>query len=324
MMIHRQWGAAVKNVSGTALIGELLLARRGVRPAHAEVDDAHQAEHQRARGREQRAWHQVSGRQPRAGRQAIHFGLVDEEKERIEPSQHPVVGAVEIRAPLALRVELADPGLRLLSELGNRPEHDRVGGTGLGAGGLQPGLQAVVTERALLGRVRDRIHPDDAEGAGRDAVTAPVARVGLDHDRVELGTDDGAGRAHLEAAGLDAMLAYVGHQEPAATTSIGRELLHEPDVAPVKAVEPARVVVAVPGERGRAPGAGRKLVPFLARDLAGLAADTHGRVREEAHRLGHQAFSTLQTKALPSWIVTFGSPTSDVSSFTTSPVTSPS
>src|SRR6267142_2342078 len=81
---------------------------------------------------------------------------------------------------------------------------------------------------------------------------------------------------------------------------------------------------AVPGERGRTPGAGRKLVPFLARDLAGLAADTHGRVREEAHRLGHQAFSTLQTKALPSWIVTFGSPTSDVSSFTMSPVTNPS
>src|SRR5437867_2777398 len=38
----------------------------------------------------------------------------------------------------------------------------------------------------------------------------------------------------------------------------------------------------------------------------------------------HHAFSTLHTKALPSWMLTLGSPTSEVSVFTTSPFTTPS
>ncbi len=45
---------------------------------------------------------------------------------------------------------------------------------------------------------------------------------------------------------------------------------------------------------------------------------------KKAHPLGHHAFSTSHTKALPSWIETLGSPTSDVSSLTTSPVETPS
>ena len=38
---------------------------------------------------------------------------------------------------------------------------------------------------------------------------------------------------------------------------------------------------------------------------------------------GHHAFSTLQTNALPSWIVTLGSPTMSARSFVTEPVTRP-
>src|SRR6185503_12472266 len=100
---------------------------------------------------------------------------------------------------------------------------------------------------------------------------------------------------------------------------------HEAHVAPVDAVQPPRVVVAVTRQRVDAAVRGRQLVPLLARHLARLAADADRGVREEAHRLRHgQAFSTLHTKALPSWIVTLGSPTSAVSSLTMSPVTTPS
>src|SRR5262249_39662537 len=95
-------------------------------------------------------------------------------------------------------------------------ELDGVGGTRLGARGLESGAHAVVAERALLGRARDRVDPDHAERAGADAVAAPVADVRLDDHRVELGADDRAGRADLPAAGLHAVLADVAHQEPPA------------------------------------------------------------------------------------------------------------
>src|SRR5207237_3902337 len=114
---------------------------------------------------------------------------------------------------------------------------------------------------------------DHAKGAGADAVAAAVADVRLDDDGVELRADDGAGRAHLEAAGLHAVLANVGHQQPAPLAAVRRELLDEPHVAPVDAVEPPRVVVAVAGERVGAAVGSRELVPLLARHLAGLAPD---------------------------------------------------
>src|SRR5581483_5331719 len=221
-------------------------------------------------------------------------------------------------------VELPHPRLRPLPELADRAELDRIGRAGLGAGRLQPRLQPVVAEGALLRRVRGGVDVDHPEGTRGDAHAAAVADVRLDHHRVELGPDDRAGRADLEAAGLDAVLAHVAHHEPAALAPVLAELLDELDVAPVDPVQPPGVVVAVAAHLGPAAVAGRKLVPFLAGDLAGLAPDADRRVGVEPHRLGHHAFSTLHTKALPSWMLTLGSPTRAVSVFTTSPVTTPS
>ena len=233
-----------------------------------------------------------------------------------------------------------------------RAELDRVGRTGFGAGGLQPTLQAVVAEGALHRRARDRVDLDHAEGAGRDAVAAAVADVGLDDDGVVLGADDGPGGTDLQAAGVDAVLADVAHQQPAAAGAILRELLDELDVPPVLAVELPRVVVGVAAEGEDVRG---ETVPVLAGDLAGLAADADGGVGEEPHRgrgegpcrrqlragrgfsgscglcgdrgrLGwdcHHAFSTLQTNALHSWMVTLGSPTMSERSLVTAPVTRP-
>jgi hypothetical protein len=56
---------------------------------------------------------------------------------------------------------------------------------------------------------------NDAVGAGRDAVPAAVADVGLDVDVVELVADDRAGRARLLAGSLDAVLADIAHKRPA-------------------------------------------------------------------------------------------------------------
>src|SRR5215510_12840393 len=133
------------------------------------------------------------------------------------------------------------------------------------------------------------------------------------------------------------MIAPVGHtsMQPAFTQCLQtslimsqrpcrRELLDELHVPPVGAVEPAGVVVAVAGQRVLAAVGRGELVPLLARDLARLAPDADRGVGEEPHRLRHHAFSTLHTKALPSWIETLGSPTSAVSSFAASPVTRPS
>src|SRR5207245_11555342 len=102
------------------------------------------------------------------------------------------------------------------------------------------------------------------------------------------------------------------------------ELLDEADVPPVDAVQLAGVVVAVAAQLADSAVLGRELIPFLARNLARLAADANRGVGEESHGLRHfHAFSTLQTNALPSWIDTLGSPTQAVRSLTTSPVLNP-
>src|SRR5439155_20736215 len=174
-----------------------------------------------------------------------------------------------------------------VAKLVDGPELDRLRRTGLGAGRLEAALQPVVAQRALLRRARDRVHLDDAEGTGGDAVAAAVAGIRLDDDGIELGPDDRAGRTHFEAAGLDAMLADVAHQEPSPVAAVFGELLDELDVTSVDPVEPARVVVAVAAQRVEAAVGARQLVPLLARDFARFAADTDGRVGVEAHRLRH-------------------------------------
>src|SRR5262249_31972819 len=70
-----------------------------------------------------------------------------------------------------------------------------------------------------------------------------------------------------------------------------------------------------------------QLVPFLARDLTGLAAGADRRIDE--HALGHSVppgrlpARMLPVKTLASWMLTFGSPTSALSSLTPSPFATP-
>src|SRR5258708_7186694 len=272
----------------------------------AETEDAGQADDDRAQRRIQRRGNQIARRHLRVGWQPVDFRFVDAKEERVDAREHLVVGAVEIRPVLAGPVQLLDPCLRSLSKLAYGAELNGLRRTGLRAGRLHATLQPVVTERALLRRVRDRVDVDDTKRAGRDAVAAAIARVRLDDDGVELGADDRPGGADLKTRGVDAVLAHIAHQQPSAVLTVLGELLDELDVAPMRAIEPASVVIAVAAQRVDAAVGAGQLIPFLAGDLAGLAADAHGRVCVKSHRLTHNslrsshAFSILQTKAFPS------------------------
>src|SRR3989454_1928572 len=304
-------------------VGSSARAAHVIHPSLAQADERQHAEHRRARERERGALGQIARRERRFPREPVDLRLVHEEVERVEPPERPVgVGAIQLGLD-ALRLELVDALVRPCPELRDRPELDRVGRARLGARGLEPHLEPIVAEGTFLRRARHRVHVDDAERTRGDARPASVADVGLDHDRVELGTNDGAGGTHLEASCLDAVLTDVAHHQPAAVVG-ALELLDEADVPPVDAVQLAGVVVAVAAQLPDPAVLGRELVPFLARDLARFAADANRGVGEESHGLRHfHAFSTLQTNALPSWIETFGSPTQDVRSLTTSPVLKP-
>ncbi len=189
-------------------------------------------------------------------------------------------------------------------------------GQALAQAGSRPSLLAVVAEGALEGAAVVGDLGYDAVGAGRDAVAAAVADVGLDVDVIELVADDGACRAGLLARRLDAVLAHVAHESPAPQGvelgPAGQRLRHvlgeryevdvagqaallrvldERDVAPGRARELLCVVVGVAGQLV---AVGRELVPLLAGDLAGLAPYTDRRVGQEPCR--HQS-SLLATCA---------------------------
>src|SRR5439155_25553539 len=139
-----------------------------------------------------------------------------------------------------LAVLPGQPYVRLLLELRQRPELDRLGRARFRASRLESTPQAVVAQRALVSGARLSVHADYAVRTRRDAVAAAVAHVLLDEDGVELGADDGAGRTDLHAAGLLAVLADVRHHQPGGAVARGRGLighvLDELDVAPVLGV----------------------------------------------------------------------------------------
>ena len=83
-----------------------------------------------------------------------------------------------------------------------------------GAGGSQSNFLPVVAEGAFEGATVLRISLHHSEGARHYAVRAAVADIGLDEDAAELGANDCAGRASLQASGNFAMLAHVRRETP--------------------------------------------------------------------------------------------------------------
>ena len=120
---------------------------------------------------------------------------------------------------------------------------------------------------------------DHAERARRHAVPAPVADIVLDHHRAELRAHQRTSRADIQAGRLGAVLAHVaGHQPAKVMALIGGRLFDKCHVPPRRGAKARSVVVGHAGQQEPVLGHG---VPFLAGDLAGLAADAHRGVGEE-------------------------------------------
>ena len=154
------------------------------------------------------------------------------------------------RAPrLPGLVQLADPLLGPLPQLVQRAELDRLGRAGLGAGRAQPVADPVVAQRALVRAAVGLAPRDDAERAGRDAVAAAVADVVLDHHGAELGAHQRAGRAHVQAGGLGAVLAHVAGHQPAGAAAENPAPLGEHRRRRNRPAARARVRARHPGAR---------------------------------------------------------------------------
>jgi hypothetical protein len=155
------------------------------------------------------------------GRQSVVLRLVQQQEERAVAA-HPVIRVVSVQPGLADAdiVQLLDALLGTCPQFVDRPELDRVGRAGFGARRLETVAQPVVAQRALEHPAVVRPLVDHAVRAGRHAVAAAVADVLLYDDGAELGAEQRAGRAHVQAGGVRAVLAHVrGHQPAHAVVS---------------------------------------------------------------------------------------------------------
>ena len=150
----------------------------------------------------------AAGRRPRARRAAGRT----RRRRRRRPPRRPGTAAPCSWPGL---LQLGQPVLGALAQLGQLAELDRVRRAGLRAGGLLVVLEAVVAERALPHPAVVLALVEHPERARRDAVAAAVADVLLHDHGPELGAEQRAGRAHLEARGVGAVLADVGGHQPA-------------------------------------------------------------------------------------------------------------
>ena len=158
---------------------------------------------------------QVLRRHDRVGRQPVDLRLVQQQEERA-CSADPVVRVLSVepcrRVPV--RVQYLQPGLRDLPQLVQRPELDGIGRARRGAGRLEAAPQPVIAHRALPRPAVVLAPVDDTERARGHAVGAAVADIRLHDHRAELSPDESAGRAHIQARRVGAVLAYVRRHQP--------------------------------------------------------------------------------------------------------------
>src|SRR5882762_11072051 len=97
-----------------------------LRASIAEVEDAGEADDDRSQDRIQRRGNQIARRQLRIGRQSVDLRRVHEQVERVQPAEHLLVGAVEIRPALPRLVQLLLPRSRSCSKVADGSELDRL------------------------------------------------------------------------------------------------------------------------------------------------------------------------------------------------------
>src|SRR5256885_2704998 len=161
-------------------------------------------------------------------------------------------------------------------------EHERTRGTGLDAGRFEPHRDAVGAQSALVGLVIALGDAWDVERAAGDAVPAADAVLLVKvHDAVRVLHDRARRRARFQAPRVGTVHAAVLADQPF-QIALGVLVFGEAHQRPGLAGQIARVVI----DAGVAADLVAQVVPFHARDLAGLAADALGRVDELGDRAG--------------------------------------
>src|SRR5215471_20240702 len=133
--------------------------------------------------------------------QAIGLRLIHQQVKRVEPTQNALVGPIELRFRRPGSLQGSDTLLRPHLELLDGPELNRLGRTGRRTDRLQPVLEPVIAQRALLRRALPGVlrtaHMDHTKGARGDTGTAAIAHGGLNEYTVKLGENDRPGGAYI-------------------------------------------------------------------------------------------------------------------------------
>ena len=194
--------------------------------------------------------------------------------EAVHPRRVVQQGVVE-----AAILQLGDLGLAVRQHLLARAEADRPRGARLHARRLEAPGHPVDAHRALVDLLGGLIEAGDVEGAARHAVLAPDALGLVEVDDAVLVLHDRPGsRAGQQAAGLVAVHAAVLADQPGEIAVVEVDLL-EPHEVPGGGGQVLVALVAAEVEGL----VGLEVVPLLAGDLAGLAADAQVDVDQLRH-----------------------------------------
>ena len=264
-------------------------------------------------------------------RQVVSLWAVNEEEECVQTFGTGLffsAGSIQISVRQTAIVKRLDPGLSALAQFVKISELNGLGGARLRARGRHVFLQAVVAESAFPGAAIVFAAINDTEGAVDNAIAATVADIGLNENGTKLGADDRAGGTTIETASASTVLANIGREQPGEGTVLVFVQCHgafdERHVPPCGIPKMKGIVVRMAAE---VIAVFRQLIPLLAGDFAGFAADAESSVGKET--FGQRLFpllrpgSIIPVSAFDSWIDTLGSATKPIKSLAASPLTRP-
>lgn len=209
-------------------------------------------------------------------RQAIGARVIEEKVEHIEPAE--LIFSVNTACPSSI-AQLLLAAARLFEKTLSLAELNAVGRTHFRACRLHVRCHPIVAEGALGGCSRSGIDMDHVEGTGRHAMLIPVADMFVDENEALFVPVDGLRWTGFEARRVRAMLAGVAHKKPKRIPLLicGLDEFH---LFPSLAGELGRILICSLLD-GRF---GRQIVPLLAGDLTGPAADAKREIKEHIFR----------------------------------------
>src|ERR1019366_5904392 len=253
--------------------------RRALHLLGAEIEVVADGGYERTRDRQQADGSEDvlpepdSQRHVRVAWQAVPFRMVRVREDRDDARPADTLRVVERGGREAALFELIHAETPQRDHVFLGAEMQAAGGTGFHARRLESHRRTVHAQRALRHLSRLRVELRHVERAARLAIAAADAVVLVHvHDAVRVLHDGARCGAGLEASRLGAVHALVLAHEPH-QTALDFAFV-EADEIPEAGVERRHRLVGTDLLRRER----RQVIPFLARDLAGLAADAGGRV----------------------------------------------